>query len=59
VRRKEPAELAAVVEDVAESDPEATHTGVILEEGGISVCLLSRLDDYAQSVRKEIDGFAD
>jgi hypothetical protein len=55
VRRKEPAELAAVVEDVPESDPEAAYTRRILEEGDISIRFLSRLEDYAQSVRREIE----
>jgi hypothetical protein len=59
VRRKEPAELAAVVEDVPESDLEAAHTRSILEEGGISIRLLSRLDDYVQSVRSEIERLSD
>jgi len=59
VRRKEPAELSAVVEDVPESDLEAAHTRGILEEAGIYIRLLSRLQDYAQSVRNEIGGFSD
>lgn len=54
VRRREPAELAAVVEDVTESDPEAAHTRGILEEGGVSIQSLSRLEAYAQSVRADL-----
>ena len=54
VRRKEPAELTAVVEDEPENDPDARHTRSILEEGGIPIRLLSGLEDYAQSVRREL-----
>ncbi len=54
VRRKERAELTAVVEDVPESDLDASHTRGILEEGGISIQLLSGLEDYALSVRREL-----
>lgn len=59
VRRKESAQLTTVVEDVPESDPEARHTRSILEEGGISIQLLSSLEDYAQSVRGELLGLTD
>jgi hypothetical protein len=56
VRCKEPAELTAVVEDEPENDPDASHTRSILEEGRIAIRLLSSLEDYAQSVRREILG---
>jgi hypothetical protein len=59
VRRKESAQLAAVVEDVPESDLDAIYTRGILQEGGISIQLLSGLEDYAQSVRRELLGLMD
>ena len=54
VRRKERAELTAVVEDVPESDLDASHTRGILEDARISIQLLSGLEDYAQAVRREV-----
>jgi len=54
VRRMERADLTAVVEDEPEGDPDAGHTRNILEEGDVSIRLLSGLEDYAQSVRREL-----
>jgi len=59
ILRIEPAHLTAVVEDEPESGAAARHTRSILEEGGISIQLLSSLQGYMQSVRGELLGLKD
>ncbi len=56
VRRKEPAQLTAVVEDVPESDQDALRTRRILAEGHVFIELLSGVEHYAQSIRRELFG---
>ncbi len=55
VRRKEAADLTVVVEDSLGADDEAPkHTQRILEEGRTYLQPLSGVDEYAQSVRREL-----
>ncbi len=55
VREKEPADLTAVIEGLpAPSDETALHSQRILEDARIALQPLAGLDDYAQSVRKEL-----
>ncbi len=55
VRRKEAADLTAVVEALPDAaDEAATFNQSTLEEAQIRLQLLSGLDDYAQSVRSEL-----
>lgn len=55
VRRKEAADLTAVIEDsLGEDDEGREHTRRILEEGRASLQPLSGVDEYAQSVRREL-----
>jgi hypothetical protein len=55
VRRREPAELTAVVEGpAAADDPAAILSQNILQEGGIAIHPLSLADEYAQSIRREL-----
>ena len=55
VRARERAELTAVVEGLAAAgDEPAQFSQRILEEGRIAVQPLATLDDYAQSVRREL-----
>jgi hypothetical protein len=55
VRAKERAELTAVVEALAAAEDEAAQFSQrILEEGRIAVQPLATVDEYAQSVRREL-----
>jgi hypothetical protein len=55
VRAKERAELTAVVEALsAAGDEAAQFSQRILEEGRIAVQPLATVDEYAQSVRREL-----
>jgi Protein of unknown function (DUF3037) len=55
VRRREPAELTAVVEGMAGKDDEAaTLSQNILVEAGISIQSVALADQYAQSIRREL-----
>jgi len=55
VRRREPAELTAVVEGTAGKDDEAaTLSQNILAEAGIAIQPVAFADDYAQSIRREL-----
>jgi len=55
VRKKEAAELTAVVEARAvKGDKTASLSQRILEEGGIALRPLAEVDDYAQSIRREL-----
>lgn len=55
VRKKEPAELTAVVEGLPQpGDETALHSQRILADARIALQPLSGLDDYAQSIRREL-----
>jgi hypothetical protein len=55
VRRREPAELTAVVEDPTETPDEATRsTRHILQEAQIALCPIAQLDSFAHSIRGEL-----
>jgi Protein of unknown function (DUF3037) len=55
VRRSEPADLTAVVEDmVARDDEAATLSQNILVEAGISIQPVGLADEYAQSILREL-----
>lgn len=55
VRKREPAELTAVVETLPQAgDETALHSQRILADAGIALQPLAGLDDYAQSIRQEI-----
>lgn len=55
VRRKEPAELTAVIEGFpAPGDKTASHSQRILLDAEIHMCPLSDVDGYADSVRAEL-----
>jgi len=55
VRDRETAELTAVVEaQAAPGDIVATFSQKILEEGGIRLQPIAGVDDYAQSIRREL-----
>jgi hypothetical protein len=55
VRRSEPADLTAVVEGVPEKDDEAANLSrSILVEAGISIQPVALVDEFAQSVRREL-----
>lgn len=55
VRKKQPAELTAVVEALAaRNDKTASLSQRILQEGGVELQPVAGLDDYAQSVRREL-----
>jgi hypothetical protein len=55
VRKKEPAELTAVVESLPQAgNAAALHSQHILEDAQITLQPLAGLDDYAQSIRKEL-----
>ncbi len=55
VRRKEPADLTAVVAGPPKAEDEAARLCQrILDEGRVELQPLSGLDDYAQSVRREL-----
>ena len=55
IRQKEPADLTAVVEARAKGgDETAAFSQRILEEADVHLVPLSELDEYAQSVRREL-----
>ena len=55
IRRKEPAELTAVVEGLpAPTDETALHSRRILEDAQIALQPLAAVDEFAQSVRREL-----
>jgi len=55
IRRKEPAELTAVVEGLpAPTDETALHSQRILEDAQVALQPLAGVDDFAQSVRQEL-----
>ena len=55
IRRKAPAELTAVVEGLpAPTDDTARHSRRILEDAQIALQPLASVDDFAQSVRREL-----
>ena len=55
VRRSEPAELTAVVENLASKDDEAANLSQsILTEAGIAIQPIAFADEYAQSIRREL-----
>ena len=55
VRKKEPAELTAVVESLPQqSDETALHSQRILADAQIALQPLAGLEDYAQSIRQEL-----
>lgn len=55
VRKKEPAELTAVIEGLPQAGEEtALHSQRILEDAQITLQPLAGLDAYAQSVRREL-----
>lgn len=56
VRRREPAELTAVVEGVPEKDDEAANLSQnILIEAGVAIQPVALVDQFAQSIRQELD----
>jgi Protein of unknown function (DUF3037) len=55
VRRREPAELTAVVEGLAgPGDPASVLSQNILQEGGIAIRPVSLADEYARSIHQEL-----